>query len=305
MTNDHVWVPAWVDRELYPFALHRLELPGEGVLNYLDETPAHSRPGPVVFVHGTPSWSFEWRHQITGLEDSYRCLAPDHLGFGLSERPFDADYSPEEHARRFGEWIEALDLQDVTLVVHDFGGPIALPVALEQPGRVSRLIVLNSWMWSLAGDPHIERGARILGGAFGRWLYRAFNASLRILTPSVYADRKKLTRRIHAQYLAPFAGIDSRERVLWRLAQALLGSSDFYADLWDRRVALADLPALVVWGIRDPAFPPRYLDRWREALPQAEVVELEVGHWPQEEAPGELLAAVRSFLDRNGASAGS
>ena len=68
-------------------------------------------------------------------------------------------------------------------------------------------------MWSLVGDPHIERGVRILGGAFGRWLYRAFNASLRIITPYAYADRKKLTRRVHAQYLAPFVGIDSRERV--------------------------------------------------------------------------------------------
>ena len=159
--------------------------------------------------------------------------------------------------------------------------------------------MLNSWMWSFVGDPHIERGARILGGAFGRWLYRAFNASLRIITPSVYADRKKLTRRIHAQYLAPFVGIDSRERVLWTLAQALLGSSDFYADLWDRRADLRDLPALIVWGTRDRALPPRYLDRWRDALPRAEVVELPVGHWPQEEAPDQVLTAVRGFLEES------
>ena len=142
------------------------------------ESPADPRQGPVVFVHGTPTWSFEWRHLVGGLKDSYRCLAADHLGFGLSERPFGAEYTPEAHARRFRAWIEALDLRDITLVVHDFGGPIALPIALEQPGRVSRLIVLNSWMWSFVGDPHIERGARILGRAFGRWLYRAFNASL-------------------------------------------------------------------------------------------------------------------------------
>ena len=299
MTDEQVWVPEWVDRELYPFAPHRLEVLGEGTLNYLDESPADPRQGPVVFVHGTPTWSFEWRHLVAGLKDSYRCLAPDHLGFGLSERPFGAEYTPEAHARRFRAWIEALDLQDITLVVHDFGGPIALPIALEQPALVSRLIVLNSWMWSFVGDPHIERGARILGGAFGRWLYRAFNASLRIITPSAYADRKKLTRRIHAQYLAPFVGIDSRERVLWTLAQALLGSSDFYADLWDRRADLRDLPALIVWGTRDRALPPRYLDRWRDALPRAEVVELPVGHWPQEEAPDQVLTAVCGFLEES------
>jgi len=164
---------------------------------------------------------------------------------------------------------------------------------------VSRLIVMNSWMWSFVGDPHVERGARVMGGAFGRWLYRAFNASLRIITPYAYADRKKLTRRIHAQYLAPFAGIDSRERVLWTLAQALLGSSDFYADLWDRRADLRDLSALIVWGTRDRALPHRYLDRWREALPRAEAVELPVGHWPQEEAPEQVLAAVRRFLQES------
>ena len=297
MSDEEVWVPEWVDRELYPFTPHRIEVLGEGALNYLDEGPADPSQGPVVFVHGTPTWSFEWRDLVSGLKDSYRCLAPDHLGFGLSERPFGAEYSPEAHARRFRAWVEALDLQDITLVVHDFGGPIALPVALDQPGRVSRLIVMNSWMWSFAGDPHVERGARILGGVFGRWLYRAFNAPLRIITPYAYADRKKLTRRIHAQYLAPFVGIDSRERVLWRLAEALLGSSDFYADLWDRRADLRGLPALIVWGTRDRAFPPRYLDRWRDALPRAEAVELPVGHWPQEEAPEQALAAVRGFLE--------
>lgn len=299
MTDDESWVPEWVDRELYPFTPRRLEVLGEGTLNYLDESPADPQHGPVVFVHGTPTWSFEWRHLVAGLKDSYRCLAPDHLGFGLSERPFGAAYSPEAHARRFRGWIEELDLQDITLVVHDFGGPIALPIALEQPGRVSRLIVMNSWMWSFVGDPHVERGARVMGGAFGRWLYRAFNASLRIITPYAYADRKKLTRRIHAQYLAPFAGIDSRERVLWTLAQALLGSSDFYADLWDRRADLRDLSALIVWGTRDRALPHRYLDRWREALPRAEAVELPVGHWPQEEAPEQVLAAVRGFLQES------
>jgi haloalkane dehalogenase len=192
--------------------------------------------------------------------------------------------------------MEALDLTDVTLVVHDFGGPIALPTALERPGRVSRLVVFNSWMWSFEGDPHIERGHRLLGGGFGRWLYRSLNASLRLITPSAYADKKKLTKRMRAQLLAPFTGIDSRERVLWTLAASLLGSSAFYADLWERRAALADLPALIVWGTKDPAFPYRYLARWREALPRAAVLELPVGHWPHEEAPAEVEQALWEFL---------
>lgn len=289
-------MPGWVDRAAYPFVGRRIELPGEGSLHYVDEG-RDDPTGTIVFVHGTPTWSFEWRHLIHALRGSHRCLALDHLGFGLSDRPEGADYAPEAHARRFHAWMEALDLTGVTLVVHDFGGPIALPAALE-PGSVQRLVVLNSWMWSFEDDPDMVSKARMASGSVGRWMYRRLNASLRILTPYAYGDRKKLTRAVHAQYLAPFPDADSRERVLWALARSLLGSSDFYASLWARRAALARLPALIVWGTRDRAFPPRCLDRWREALPQAEVVALEVGHWPQEEAPGEVLEALQRFVGK-------
>lgn len=291
--------PAWVDSELYPFTDRWLELPGEGLLHYVDEGPAEgvTPAGTLVFAHGTPTWSFEWRHLIRALSPRWRCVAPDHLGFGLSERPMQAEYTPEAHARRFRGWMEALDLRDVTLVVHDYGGPIALPVALDDASRVARLVVLNSWMWSFEGDRDMERKARLAGGRLGLFLYRAFNASLKLITPSAYGDRRKLTKRIHGQLLAPFAGVDSRERVLWALAHALLGSSAHYASVWERRGALARLPALVVWGVLDPAFPPRFLSRWREALPGARVVELPVGHWPQEEAPDDVLGAIRSFLE--------
>jgi haloalkane dehalogenase len=296
-------LPSWVDRDLYPFTGCWLALPGEGAIHYLDEGPAEGVADPgsarvptIVFVHGTPTWSIDWRRLVAAFAPTHRCLAIDHLGFGMSERPWGADYTPEGHARRFRAWMEALDLTDVTLVVHDFGGPIALPMALEQPGRVSRLVVLNSWMWSFEGDPHIEKGSRILGGALGRWLYRSLNFSLKVITPSAYADKKKLGKPLHAQLLAPFTGIDSRERVLWTLARSLLGSSAFYADLWERRGALAALPALIVWGAKDPAFLHRYLARWREALPRAGVLELPVGHWPQEEAPAEVERALSDFL---------
>ena len=289
--------PSWVDQELYPFQDRWLELPGEGVLHYVDEGPA-TPAGTIVFAHGTPTWSFEWRDLIRALRSTYRCLAPDHLGFGLSERPMGAQYTPEAHARRFRMWADILQLQDFTLVVHDFGGPIALPVALDEPGRVKRLVVLNSFMWDTRDDPHLARGGRLMGGRLGLFLYRHFNASLKLITPQAYADRKKLTPRVHAQYLAPFVGIDSRERVLWALAHALLGSADHYASLWAKRGALAEVPSLLIWGTRDPAFTGAHLARWREALPHAEVAEIPVGHWPHEEAPEPSLAALEGFLAR-------
>ena len=230
---------------------------------------------PIVLVHGTPTWSFEYRHLIAGLRPSRRVIALDHLGFGLSERPADASYTPEAHAARFRAFVDGLGLSRFTLVVHDFGGPIALPVALDDPGRVSRLVVLNSWMWSFAGDPRCARwrAARAwCPGGFGRFMYRRLNASLRLVTPSAYGDRRKLTRAIHGQYLAAFPDADSRERVLWTLARALLGSSAYYDGLWRRRDRLAAIPALVVWGMKDSAFRPNQLARWRTALPHATVV---------------------------------
>jgi haloalkane dehalogenase len=181
--------------------------------------------------------------------------------------------------------------------VHDFGGPIALPIVLGDPGRVMGLVVLNSWMWSFADDPEMTRRARMASGALGRFLYRRLNASLRLIAPSAYGDRRKLTKAIHRQYLAPFPDADGRERVLWALARALLGSSPFYDGLWQNRRQIADVPTLIVWGMKDSAFRPHQLGRWRRALPHASVVELPAaGHWPHEEEPEAVLAALEPFL---------
>jgi haloalkane dehalogenase len=220
----------------------------------------------------------------------------DNLGFGLSDRPRDFDYTPESHARVLRAFVDRLGLRDVTLVVHDYGGPIGLPLALEQPTIVRRLVLLNTWMWSFDDDPDMVRKGKIAGGRLGRLLYRYANFSLRVITPSAYADKRKLTPQIHEQYLAPFRDIDSRGRVLWALARAILGSSQYYDSLWRQRERLRDMPALIVWGTKDPAFQLPQLARWRDVLPEATVVELPVGHWPQEEAPNEVRRAIEAFL---------
>jgi haloalkane dehalogenase len=290
-TPGPIAAPAWLDRQAYPFEPRTLALP-EGRLHYLDEGAGE----PILFVHGTPTWSFEFRHLVRALAPGHRCIAPDHLGFGLSDRPAGASYAPEAHAERLRAFADRLDLRRFTLVVHDFGGPIGLPLAFD-PGRVSRLVVLNSWMWSFADDREMTRRARLAAGGLGRFLYRRLNASQRLIMPSAYGDRRKLTRAIHAQYLAVFPDADSRERVLWALARALTGSAAFYEDLWQRRAALAGIPAVVVWGMKDSAFRPQQLARWREGLPQARVVELAAaGHWPHEEDPDGALAALGPLL---------
>jgi haloalkane dehalogenase len=265
-------------------------------MHYVDEGAGE----PILFVHGTPTWSFEWRHVVHALSATHRCIAPDLVGFGLSDRPRDFAYTPEAHAAAIAAFVEQLGLDRLTLVVHDYGGPIALPLALERPTRIRRVVVINSWMWSFAGDTEMERRARIAGGAFGRFLYRWANLSLRVLMPSAYGDRQKLTPEIRRQYLSVFPDRWSRGAVLWPLARALLASSAHYESLWSRRARLAELPVLIIWGTKDTAFRPNQLAKWRSAVPHASVVELPVGHWPHEEAPNEVIAAIRRFSPPGG-----
>src|SRR5262245_22692226 len=177
--DNSIAAPAWLDRTLYPFAGHAFSTP-EGRMHYVDEGQGR----PLLLVHGTPSWSFEWRAAIAGLRDAARCVAPDHLGFGLSDKPAQAAYKPADHARRLLELVRALDLREITLVVHDFGGPIGLPVLLQEPARVRALVVVNSWAWAHGSDPRIARLSRLVASSFGRFLYLSLNASPRFLVPS-------------------------------------------------------------------------------------------------------------------------
>lgn len=290
-----------VDRTAYPFADRYLDLPA-GRMHYLDEGGVGIPGGDILlFVHGTPTWSFEWRHLVRSFSAEYRCVALDHLGFGLSAKPAGFAYTPEAHADNLVAFARALDLRNITLVMHDFGGPIGLPLFLREPERVKRIVVLNSWMWSFAGDKAMERSGRMAGSQLGRFLYRRANFSLRILAPYAYGDKKKLTPAIHRQYLDRFPDPGSRELVLWALARSLLGAEKFFASLWDQRASLRALPVLIVWGMRDRAFPPYMLERWKTVLPGAVIAALPAaGHWPHEEEPAAVEKALRSFMESGG-----
>lgn len=275
----------WLDTAAYPFATKRWTC-AEGALSYVDAGDPSAKP--VLFVHGTPSWSFEFRHVIRALCATRRCVALDHLGFGLSDKPEGAAYRPEDHARRLQAFVRELDLRDITLVVHDFGGPIGLPLALELPERVARIVVLNSFLWPNGDDPVVQKLDRVVRSPLGRFLYRWLNVSPRVLLPAALGDRTALSRATHQQYLKPFARRAERES-LYRLACALVGSDAFYEALWARRSELAPRITDIVWGDKDPAFTAEHLARWTEAFPSARVTRLAtVGHFIAEEAPAEL-----------------
>lgn len=289
--------PEWLDREQWPWTPQPLVL-SDGMQHAVIEGEGET----VVLVHGTPTWSFEWRHVVRALTPTHRVVAVDHLGFGLSERPSHADYSPEAHARRFREVIDQVAPDDtISLVVHDFGGPIALDWALDHPERLARLVIVNSFAWSPASDPSMRRPARLIGGRLGRLAYRHLNFSQRVIMPAAYTDKRRLTPAIHAQYLNVFPDADSRERVLFALAQSLSGSEQFFSSLEQRliaqRDALATVPTTLMWGMRDPAFGAGARKRWRRLLPHAQPKCFEdAGHWPHEEVPDAFVRVLRESL---------
>jgi haloalkane dehalogenase len=278
---DFPFLPRWISLDT-------------GRMHYVDEGRG---PSTLVLVHGTPTWSYEWRHVIRTLSMRYRVIALDHLGFGFSDRPPTGTYTPEWHAANFAQFIERLAPGPFTLVVHDFGGPIALGLAEQRPDLVQRIVVVNSWMWSFADDRGMRWRGQIAGSWLGRFLYRWANLSLRVIMPSAYGDRSKLTPAIQQAYADRFPDRGSRGTVLWALARALNRSSEFYERLWRDRELLADRPMLIVWGVRDSAFQPYVLDRWVAAYPHARTHRiLEAGHWPHEEAPDEVTAAIAAFV---------
>jgi haloalkane dehalogenase len=283
--------PAWIDRGLYPFESHHLDLE-MGRLHYVDEGDGP----PVVMVHGNPTWSFLYRDLIRRLAPGFRCVAPDHIGFGLSDKPAGWTYLPEQHAANLAALIESLDLHGITLVVQDWGGPIGLSYAVEHPDRVARVVIMNTWMWPVDDDRYYRAFSGFMGGPVGRFLIKRFNLFARSLLRRAYGDKSRLSKEVHRHYLEALPTPADRIGCTV-MPREIIGSTAWLRRLWDQRAALAGKPALIAWGMKDIAFREKELNRWIEALPQAEVVRLpDVGHYVQDEAPQQLGEAVERFL---------
>jgi haloalkane dehalogenase len=281
----------WIDRTEYPFTSHYLPL-AEGRMHYLDEGTG----SPIVMVHGTPDWSFGYRKLVQGFSPDFRCVVPDSLGFGLSDKPPEASYLPQRQAERLSRLIEHLDLKEITLVLHDFGGPIGLAYALEHPGNVRHLVLMNTWMWSLRGDPHFELFARLMWEPVGRFLYLRLNFSARVIMKQAFADKSKLPPQIHRQYIQALPTPDDR-LATWAYARAVLGASDWYESLWERRARIREIPTLLLWGMRDIAFREKELTRLETVFAHARTVRFaDAGHFLQEEKPEDLGALIREHL---------
>ena len=284
-------LPAWLDGAEYPFRSRFFETP-HGDMHYVDEGSGDV----VLFAHGNPTWSFEHRRLIEHLRTKFRCVAPDYLGFGLSDKPYDVSYLPQFHAENLARFIEALGLKDITFVLHDWGGPVGMSYALDHPGNVKRIIAYNSWFWSLRGIRVFERFSRFMGGAVGRFLCRNFNFFPRVMIPVAVGDRKKLSKSAHRHFIKALPTPRSRKGT-WVFPGAIIGQSEWLETLWAKRGALKNTPVLLLWGLKDVAFTAELLARWEGAFPDHVTMKYpNVGHFAPEEIGPDAITSVESFL---------
>jgi pimeloyl-ACP methyl ester carboxylesterase len=284
-------VPAWLNPTLFPFESKWITIEGNDQ-HYVDE----GRGETILFVHGTPEWSFGFRDQVRELRKNFRCIAVDHLGFGLSDKPATADYSVPAHSRRLTEFITKLGLTDITVVANDFGGGIALGYALDNLPNIKNVILFNTWMWSLKNDPHYTKPSKVIQSWLGRLLYLQMNAPVNFIMPSAFGDKSKLTKEIHRHYKLPAPNAASRV-ALYAIAQELMNASDWWQSLWNRADMLANKPMMIVWGMKDKFIPPSEFSKWKSRFPHAKTISFpNAGHFVQEEQP-ELSDLISKFIE--------
>jgi haloalkane dehalogenase len=276
--------PSWLDRVEYPFESHFFNLQ-MGRMHYVDE----GKGDPIVMVHGNPGWSFEFRDIIKSLSKTQRCIAIDQIGFGLSDKPYEWDYLPKSHAANLEKLLDSLKLDKITLIVNDWGGPIGLNYALKHPEKIKKIILLNTWLWSVKGDPHFEKFSGMMGGRVGRFFIKYFNLFGKMVVKKAVANKSNFSMKIHKHYYKHMETPKQRKGS-YVFPKQIIGSSEWLNELWSKREVLKNIPTTIIWGMKDIAFKEKELLKWISNLNEPKVIKLEnVGHYPQEESPQVLI----------------
>ena len=293
----------------YPFTPRRFEVRPGIEMSFLEEGP---RDGEVVvMLHGNPSWSYYWRHLVSGLSDKYRCIVPDHVGMGLSDKPDDAagasphyDYTLQSRIDDVDALLEHLGIDGpITLVVHDWGGMVGFGWALLDPTRVRRLVITNTASFPLpAQKPMPWQIAMGRHSRLGGWLIRRFNLFAR--GAAAFGTRRKLPNEVKQAYSGVYDGWDKAISTLRFMQDIPLDDGDRAMPLVQAAATAlpgyADRPAFIGWGLRDFVFDAHFLAGFRRALPRADVREFEdAGHYVLEDKHAVLVPAIRRFLDAN------
>jgi haloalkane dehalogenase len=283
--------------ETYPFEPKRLTLPSGHTLSYLDEGP---RDAPVlVFVHGNPTWSFYFREPIKALRDRFRCVAIDHIGAGLSDKPQAYPYTLGTHAENLGLLIEHLGLGELSLVVHDWGGAIGCTWAVEHPEQVRRLVVMNTAAFRSRRIPFSIDICRIPG--FGALAIRGCNAFSRAAL--IRAAHTRLPHEVKLGYLLPYGSWADRVGHL-RFVQDIplhegVPSWPVIVKTEEGLAKLRGKPMLICWGGKDFCFNDSFLEEWQRRFPDAEVHRIaDAGHYVLEDAREQVVGHMEDFLAR-------
>ncbi len=283
-------LPEWLC-ELYPFRTHKLQV-GAYEMSFVDEGPQDAPA--FVLLHGNPTWSFLYRDLIQQLRPRYRVIAPDHVGFGLSDKPAISVYHTlAQHIANFTALVEALDLHEFTLVMNGWGGPIGLGYAVAAPQNIARLVLTNTWAFPLLQKrhPRLPLGMKVANtGRIGKWLDSWLNLSLQSTLGS--RMHRPISDMAMEAYTYPFRATQSRVAPRVFTQMFLQPDANTAAKLDDIHTGLKRItaPADIVWGARDPVLSklPAYLLR-DELKRAAEPVFLrEASHYVPEEAPDEL-----------------
>jgi pimeloyl-ACP methyl ester carboxylesterase len=288
-------------RTLYQFASHSVAVPS-GRMHYVDESPSRASennpPETCLLVHGNPTWSFHWRELITALRSRYRCVAVDHVGCGLSEKPKRL-FTLDDRIDDLCAFVESLQLKRITLIAQDWGGSIGLGAMLRLRERLNRIVLLNTGAFPPRYIPWRIRVCR--GPLLGRLAVQGGNLFSLAALRMTLARRANLDSAVAAGYLAPYDSWSKRRAVYGFVRDIPTKTSDktwqTLAQIEHDLPSLATLPICLMWGMRDWCFRPDCLDRFLKAWPQAEAHRLaDVGHWVLEDAPAEAIAIVEKFL---------
>ena len=281
--------PDWFNAELLPYASNWVDIDGNDV-HYLDVGS-----GPtLLMLHGNPTWSFLYRRMIARLSDHFRCVAPDYPGFGLSSARQGYGFAAAEHSCVVESFVTALDLQDITVIVQDWGGPIGLGAAVRDPQRYSRLVIGNTWAWP--SSLWTKSFGQVMGGPVtGDLLNQRLNLFVKVMIPRMMR-RRQLTDAERAMYASPFPTAQSRlpARILPREIRT---ARPFLQDLEGRLDAIRGLPSLLFWADGDIAFGEGERRRWQQLLTErTDHLLAGAGHYWQDDAGEEAAAVMRDWL---------
>ena len=282
--------PDWFDADLYPFDSHWTTVGGATV----HHTDVGDGP-PLLMIHGQPTWSFLYRKMIAGLSDTFRCIAVDLPGFGLSTAPDGYGFTAREHSEVVEGLVEALDLRDIVLVGQDWGGPIGMGVATRQPDRFQAFILGNTWAWVMPAERRIRMFSRTLGTGFtGNLLSKRLHVFTNVFMKRGMR-RTSPSKADMVMWRGPHPTPESREPVEV-FPRELLDAEPFLAEIEAALEGVADKPALLFHADKDLAFGWREAKRWQEVFPDHRFHVLEgAGHFWQDDAGPEAVLVIRDW----------